>query len=147
MRAAEVNQNHDEVKIPQGPFTVHGDSARRRSRKGSMEDEVQEPVLLSEEELKLEHAAAAAATTITDIASAIADATSVMDIASTAATCHHPRHHTAGRWPPPLIPAAAPLVPPPPSSPTLGLPPPPLPLLPVVQVQLHKVRDGAALSV
>ena len=104
-------------------------------------------MLLSEEELKLEHAAAAAATTITDIASAIADATSVMDIASTAATCNHPRHHTAGRWPPPLIPAAAPLVPPPPSSPTLGLPPPPLPLLPVVQVQLHKVRDGAALSV
>ena len=33
----------------------------------------------------------------TDTASAIADVASVMDIASAAATCHDPRHTTAGR--------------------------------------------------
>jgi len=52
-------------------------------------------------------AAAAAAATITTAASAIADADSALDFASATATCHHPRHATAGRWPPPLIPGDA----------------------------------------
>ena len=49
-------------------------------------------------------AAAAAAATITTAASAIADADSALDFASATATCHHPRHATAGRWPPPPSP-------------------------------------------
>ena len=79
-------------------------------------------------------AAAAAAATITTAASAIADADSALDFASATATCHHPRHATAGRWPPPPVPAGAA----PPSSPTPWLPDQPLPSPPVVQLHLHK---------
>ena len=51
--------------------------------------------------------AAAAATTITDIASAITDAVSKPVISDADATCHHPMPSTAGRWTPSLITAGA----------------------------------------